>query len=325
MTAMHKKIRANKAHVLPTRLEKDPTQQAGNRRKAKAEIARRIKATQEPILALLDAIPVRSVEVNATVYRYDLVADRLIDINNEIRRIIFGSLGLQDRYLNGWFFERYLGISYRQGTAQAAARISSMMPPVDDDIFGPLTTVRPQLELENILMSEPYKRRIELVYARAFENMKGFAGSAADDLARVLATGVANGKSPREIGRNMRSVFTDLQSWRALRIARTEINKAFTDARAEQTVDARDRLGLDVMVMHVSALVPNTRRSHAARHGKIYTVEEQNNWWNLSSNRINCLCSTVEILYIDGKPVQKSLIERQRARGEAYFSAGLGT
>ena len=77
--------------LVPSRVEKDPTQQAGNRRKAKADIARRIKSTRGPILALLDSIPVQSIEVNATVYRYDLVADRLIDINNEIRRIIFGS------------------------------------------------------------------------------------------------------------------------------------------------------------------------------------------------------------------------------------------
>lgn len=310
--------------LVPTRIEKDPTGQAGNRRKAKADIGRRINRALDPVLDIVDSIPVTSVEnnwvQNRIIYRYDLSADRFGEINAFIRGLIYRNLGLMnDRWQNGWFFERYLGIAYGQGTAQAANRIGSMIPEESTD--ANIVAIRPELEIERILTSEPYRRRIELVYARAFENMEGFAGQASQALGRVLANGVALGKSPRQIQADIRKVFKDVSGYRALRIARTEINKAFTDARAEQTVDARDRLGLDVRVMHVSALVQNTRRSHAARHGKLYTVEQQNEWWALGSNRINCLCSTVEILFIDGKPVQKSLIKRQRARGEAYFRA----
>ena len=87
-----------------------------------------------------------------------------------------------------------------------------------------------------------------------------------------------------------------------------------------ETKDVRDRLGLEVRVMHVSALVENTRPSHAARHGKIYTLEDEREWQHEGSNMISCLCSTVEVVFVNGEPTQKKLIERQRKRGEAFFA-----
>jgi hypothetical protein len=104
-----------------------------------------------------------------------------------------------------------------------------------------------------------------------------------------------------------------------MRVVRTEINNAHTQAKAEQQIDARDRLGIDVRTMHVSALVPNTRASQAQRHGKLYTPEQQQAWWSEGSNRINCLCSTLEIVFLDGKMMQKDLVDKVRERGDIYF------
>ena len=115
-------------------------------------------------------------------------------------------------------------------------------------------------------------------------------------------------------------MFDQIEGYRALRIARTEVNHAFTEARYEHSKDVRDRLGLEVKAMHVSALVDSTRPNHAARHGKIYTLEDQRTWWSEGSNLISCLCSTVEVVFIDGEPTQEKMIERQRKRGEQYFS-----
>lgn len=298
--------------ITPTRREQDPTGQAGNRRAAKAEIKRRIQRTREPILSLLDSIPVTDIITNRAIYKYDLSAERLEGIYDEIQRIIDKFLGIQRGQGKParWFFDQYLRTAYQQGTSEAVSRISSLTDDAD---------IQSSISLTRILKSQPYKRRIQLVFARAFEDMKGFAGKASEDLGRLLADGVAEGSSPRTIAARMRKKFDQIEGYRALRIARTEINKAFTDARIEQTEDARDRLGLEVKVMHVSALTPTTRATHAARHGKLYTPEDQQEWWNSGSNRINCLCSTVEILFLNGKPLQQDLIKKQRERGKQFF------
>jgi SPP1 gp7 family putative phage head morphogenesis protein len=176
------------------------------------------------------------------------------------------------------------------------------------------------MHLDSVLTSPEYTRRFEIIAARAFESMQGFAGQAANDLGRILGEGVALGQSPRTIARDIRKKFDQIQGYRALRIARTEVNQAFTEARYEESKDVRDRLGLEVVQMHVSALVDNTRPTHAARHGKLYTLEEQREWWSEGSNRIQCLCSTVEVVMVNGKPTQQKLIDRQRKRGEMFFA-----
>ena len=213
-----------------------------------------------------------------------------------------------------WFFDQYLGEAWREGTAQSFMRLTSVA-----DGLGLLEGE--YRSLDSVFSSPEYARRYEIVSSRAFENMKGFSGQAAKDLGFIIGQGVALGESPRVIGRNIRKTFKQIEGYRSQRIARTEVNNAYNESRYEQNRDARDRLGLDVRVMHVSALVDSTRPSHAARHGRLYTIEEQRSWWNSGSELISCLCSTVEIIFINGEPTQKKLIEKQRKRGEAYFAS----
>lgn len=313
------------AKFIPTRQERDPTQQANRRLQAERAIRKRIKQAHKPVLALFDSIPVREVEVqtntrdengqlvaNRIFYRYDLRPEMFENIDAEIRRVLGSLLETNSRGKPArWFFDQYIEQSYQGGTTQSAGRIDAMARGAGLDI--------PEAAVERVLQSPAYRRRLELTFARTFEDMKGFEGKAADDLGRVLFNGVAGGKSPRDIAGSILDTFDDIEGFRAERIARTEINKAFTDARMEQTIDARDRLGIEVRLMHVSALSPGTRPDHADRHGKVFTPEEQEEWWSEGANRINCLCSTVEILYMDGQPVQDDLIQRQRQRGIEFF------
>lgn len=298
--------------ILPTRLERDPTGQAGNRLRAKSEISRRVRALREPVLSMLDAIPVERITINKSTYEYRIAPDRLASLFDELQLYFYQALELET-FTRGWFLNEYLGQAWQQGTVKSFSRLKTLAEAVAPD--------RAELmQLDSVLTSPEYAQRFEFISARAFENMKSFSGQAAADLGRVLGSGVALGQSPRVIARDIRKKFEQIEGYRALRIARTEVNNAFTEARFEQTKDVRDRLGLEIKQLHVSALVDSTRPSHAARHGKMYTLEQQREWWQLNSNKINCLCSTVEVVFIDGEPTQKKLIERQRKRGEQYFA-----
>lgn len=302
---------ANK-RILPTRLEKDPTGQAGNRLRAKREISRRVRTLREPVLSILDAIPVERITINKSTYEYRIAPDRLASLFDELQLYFYQALELET-FTRGWFLNEYLGQAWQQGTVKSFSRLKTLAEAVAPN--------RAELmQLDSVLTSPEYAQRFEFISARAFENMKGFAGQAAADLGRVLGEGVALGQSPRVIARDIRKKFDQIEGYRALRIARTEVNHAFTEARYEQSKDVRDRLGIEVRVMHVSALVDSTRPTHAARHGKIYTLEEQREFWATGNSLINCLCSTVEVAMIDGEPTQKKLIERQRKRGEMFFA-----
>lgn len=298
--------------IIPTRLEKDPTGQAGNRLRAKREISKRIRTLREPVLQILDSFPVERITVNKSRYEYRVNPERLASLFDELQLYFYQALELET-FSRGWFLSEYLGAAWQQGTAKSFNRLKTLAEAVAPD--------RAELmSLDSVLTSPEYAQRFDNIAARAFENMKGFAGQAATDLGRILGEGVALGQSPRIIARDIRKKFDQVEGYRALRIARTEVNHSFTEARHEQTKDVRDRLGLEVRQMHVSALVDSTRPTHAARHGKLYTLEEQREFWATGSNLINCLCSTVEVILIDGEPTQQKLIERQRKRGEQYFA-----
>lgn len=298
--------------IIPTRLEKDPTGQAGNRLRAKVDISRRVNRLRDPVLQILDSFPVESITVNKTRYNYDINPQRIAGLLDELQAMFYRALEVES-FSRGWFLSQYLGQAWQEGTTKAFTRLKTLAESAAPNIAD-------AMNLDSVLTSPEYARRFEIIAARAFESMQGFAGQAANDLGRILGEGVALGQSPRTIARDIRKKFDQIEGYRALRIARTEVNNSFKEARYEETKDVRDRLGLEVKVMHVSALVENTRPSHAARHGKIYTLEDEREWQNEGSNLINCICSTVEVVFINGEPTQKKLIERQRKRGEMFFA-----
>ena len=80
------------------------------------------------------------------------------------------------------------------------------------------------------------------------------------------------------------------------------------------------RTGLRSAVMHISALTATTRAHHAARHGLIYTMEDQISWWNEGANRINCKCSINTVLITkSGKAVDAESQQAVKSEGKQFF------
>jgi len=306
--------------------DKYPTRQQGNIKAGAAAIKQRMLSAEDEVLALFDSIPVKSINVNQLqnnelYYQYELSATRFLQVEEDIKSIIAKWLEVQDvtQKPARWFFNPYLDKAYSSGTAASLTRMTSALESTAfaDTFDGQF--LMSQLDYENVLLSEPYRRRIELVAARTFNSMAGFADENGVRLSQILAQGVAGGQSPATISTLMQKEFEDIQGWRALRIARTEINTAHNVARSDASKDARDRLGVELKVMHVSALLETTRKHHADRHGLLFTPEAQDLWWSIGANRISCYCTTVEIIFINGEPLQKDLIKKTRAKGQKYL------
>lgn len=86
-----------------------------------------------------------------------------------------------------------------------------------------------------------------------------------------------------------------------------------------------DRLGIRYLHMHLSALSPTTRPTHATRHGQLYTEEEVQEWWASDENDVGCRCSTVMVLVDEnGNPMTPSIIERARKTYEDMKAKGNG-
>lgn len=273
----------------------NPANQTRRIRRAMKRVDAVLDDTRAWLLLALDQMPVRV--INADRYDYLIDLDALKAIIDQIAARLRRA---------GVPVEEATRRAYEEGTAQTSVNLSRLT----EDYARPLTSV---------LASEPYQRRTSLVGARVFEEMEGFASKNAADLARVLMTGMEQGRNPRDVAQDIKGQF-DISKGRAERIARTEINGALRRGKLDEERDAQERLGINSGMLWQSALSPTTRETHAERHGQVYTIEEIEAFYSEDGNGINCKCSfSAVILDDDGNPISEKLIERMTASRDEYF------
>lgn len=285
--------------ILP-RSKEDPTGVDKLERGAMREFKRRIRLITKGYIALLNRIPVEPVVNKRYAFQLDpvLLSALLGEGGSLIDSILLegGEHGL-------WLFESYVAVAYARGTAQEFASLGQQSPAYKAG----------QQDLGTIFRSEPYQRRIALIRAREFEEMQGATGKMKANMGRILTDGIGRGLNPRDIARNL-TEGAGMSLRDANRIARTEVTTALRRARLDESDEAQERYGLRMKQMHMSALLPTTRRTHAERHAKLYTSDEQRDWWSKDGNSINCRCSSVSVLVDDkGKPLVPGIQQRARA------------
>lgn len=283
--------------------KQDPTGVDRLERGAMREFGRRIRKIARGYVKLLDRIPAEPV-VNKTATdtkarRYSFRLDQYL-----LSSILEEGASLVDSLLadprDPWFFEAYVAVSYRRGTAQAFANLAQQSP----------AYLAGQMSVADIMRSDPYRRRMALVQAREFEEMKGLAGTVKSNMARALTDGIGRGLNPRNIARNLTDQ-AGIEARRANRIARSEVPMALRRARWDESDEGADRYGLRGKQMHLSALSPTTRATHAARHGNLYTTDQVRDWYSRDGNSINCKCSQTFVLVDEnGKPLVPAIQQR---------------
>lgn len=299
-----------KPPILPRNYQ-DPTGADALERRAMKDFARRMNKIVKAYKSALDKIP-SSLAVNAR-YEYQLNPTILSIILNDASYLVDQVL-LEGGDYDLWFYE-YVDLAAEKGTGQAYANLSQQSP----------VYAAGRESLSAILISEPYQRTMALVNARMFEEMKGLSAEVKRDMARVLTDGIGRGLNPREVSRNL-TMQIGIEKRRANRIARTEITTALRRAKWEEDQEASEFYGLKTKLLHISALSPTTRHTHAARHAHLYTNEEVRDWYAKDANSINCKCTQQSVLVDEeGKPIYPDTITKlkqeyktMQARGYAW-------
>ena len=271
---------------------------------ARKAINRQLRDTQRWLLGTLADIQTTRITINASVYEYQISPFALESIVSELVR------RLEDPQPGANVLVNRAVAGYEIGTAAAITNLSTLTTDYTRTVTG-------------VLSSDPWQRRVALMRARVFEQMQGFAGETAADLSMVLSTGIENGQNPLEVAKTLRGRF-DVSRSRAERIARTEITGALRRARWDEAEDARINIGIRTLEMHLSALSPTTRASHAARHSRLFAVQEVREWYTQDGNSINCKCSQVSVLVDENnQPLSTRSIDRaKRAKGRYDKASG---
>lgn len=251
-------------------------------------------------------------------YIYELDAQRYRQIDDFIERLLYGELldSEAGNFTNRFWLTTNLEKAYSDSLEDIAKELN--ISSNAEELSEQAALQMRQVTAESMLFSPPVQRRLGLVYARVFNQMKGLSDSSKSDLAETLTRAMADGVGIPEITKRIKGRLNVSYS-RARRIARTEILNAFRSATTDETRVINEELTQDEPVkfnlLWISALAPTTRPNHRAQHGKIRTREWVKDFYSKDANQINCLCAQRPILVNKktGEPVaQKALVKRLR-------------
>lgn len=285
--------------------KQDPTGQASNRNRGTRRLIARLTRTERQVKALFRAIPrtsrrqtkIRNAE-QTTIYDYEYdeaaaAAAIAFILNQELLETQTGLMPFD------WYWKKDVELPYRQGTAEEVRDFNRLVE--EAVIAGVLVGGLPPqtVSIEQVLLSEPYRQALASTQVSNFQTIKTLSERTAAQVLQRINAGIQSGQTPTFIVNEITERF-GVSRGSAKRIAETEINKAFNNSKLDATRILGERTGLRAAVLHISALLPTTRPHHAARHGLIFTVADQLQWWDSGSNRINCKCS-VQSMLIDAK------------------------
>lgn len=228
---------------------------------------------------------VRLYQVNAGKFIYDMSAQELADLLEAVQAILDDHL-LEGGEQNLWAMD-YVVAEAQRGTLEAFNNLSQQ-----SQVYASQTT------LQQLLSSPGHLNQVAAARLTTFSDWKVISDTARGDLTNIITDAVARGVSPRETA-SVISKRLDVSMSKAKAIAQTEQVGALREAQWNETDWASERLGLNTGLLHLSALKPTTRTTHAFWHGKVRTVQEVRDWYAVDGNKYHCYCSQIPVLLND--------------------------
>ncbi|EKS6534564.1 phage minor head protein [Enterobacter hormaechei] len=246
-------------------------------------------------------------QVNAGKFIYDMTAAELADLLQVVQSILDDEL-LEGGSQNLWAMD-YVIAEYDRGTLNAFTNLS-----VQSQVYASQTT------LQQLLSSPGYLNQISAARLTTFSDWKVISDTARGDLTNIITDAVARGVNPRETA-SVISKRLDVSMSKAKNIAQTEQVGALREAQWNETDWASERLGLNTGLLHLSALKPTTRTTHAFWHGKVRTVQEVRDWYAVDGNKYHCYCSQIPVLLNDDGSIFNEGLEEKLKKERISWSA----
>jgi len=247
-------------------------------------------------------------QVNVGKFIYDMTSAELADLLQVVQSILDDEL-LDGGSQNLWVMD-YVIAEYDRGTLNAFTNLS-----VQSQVYASQTT------LQQLLSSPGYLNQISAARLTTFSDWKVISDTARGDLTNIISDAVARGVNPRETA-SVISKRLDVSMSKAKTIAQTEQVGALREAQWNETEWASERLGLNTGLLHLSALKPTTRTTHAFWHGKVRTVQEVRDWYAVDGNKYHCYCSQIPVLLNnDGSIFNEGLADKLKKERQAWDKA----
>lgn len=273
-------------------LKRDPTRTTLQRRQYAAAMAKRFKALRQAVweaVAVDDVLGLAptSVITNAPgQFKFLTSADKVKAFREWLdKQIAAGVLRPVGTTGQPWQAP-YIESAYRKGTLRSFLDANKDFYAGKDKRF--YAGGKAQF-LKDAFSQPEATSKLELLYTRSYEALKGITDTMASKVSGVLADGIAAGTNPRELARELASVVDSIGRVRAETLARTEI----IHAHAEGQLDSLERLGVDEVLADVEISTAGDNRvcpTCQGLAGKVYTIAEAR---GIIPVHPNCRCAWV--------------------------------
>lgn len=227
----------NKKKNLRKNINVDPTGTLHIVRKFERNMKQKLVALENAIKDFILKENGLGLTVNASPYDFPNDLARIQAYKDWLVNLINQGLLSTDLNSQPWLAE-YIDSAYKQAVITSfqqgqAAKAANNPIPVNPSPMAPFYA--------QVFGGPIEQTRVQLLYLRAFDLLKGVTDQMSANMSRVLADGLANGLGARDVARNLAREVTELGRKRALVIARTELIHAY----AEGQLDTFEKLGIE--------------------------------------------------------------------------------
>lgn len=173
----------------------------------------------------------------------------------------------------------YIDSAYQRGMAQAAADLRGEEVKVSDTW------------IDSAFFRPVHAEPVGLIYTRAYSDLVGITDAMDTQISRILAKGMAEGRNPKDIARDLVKQ-VDISRNRARLIARTET----IAAHAEASLNSYKEAGLEGVKIRAEWSTAGDDRvceECASMEGKEFTIEESHGMIPLHPN---CRCAFIPVV-----------------------------
>lgn len=180
------------------------------------------------------------------------------------------------------WLSKYIESAYRKGKTKAFIASKKKELIKEGDAVGARTTER---ILQSSFTRPEATAKVELLATRSFEQLKGVTASMGGKMNRIMAQGIADGRGPKEIAKELADE-VNISQRRAETIARSEV----INAHADGTLDQFEELGVQDVTVEAEWSTAGDDRvcpECAALEGKIFSIDEAR---GMIPRHPNCRC-----------------------------------
>jgi SPP1 gp7 family putative phage head morphogenesis protein len=257
-----------------------------------------IKMNASGVLYIARLIWGKQVTANAErqVFRFQTTSQKMKSFQRWFKGQVKKEILSTDSKGKPWT-DKYVDSAYRQATVRSYTDVHPEAVARSKDFFQ---GGKDQF-LRSAFAAPERVSKIELLYTRTFDQLEGITEAMGQEISRTLSSGLAEGRAPLQIAKEMAESIDGIERKRAEAIARTEI----IHAHAEGMLDAFEDLGVEEVGIEAEWSTAGDEvvcKLCDPLDGVVMKVEEAR---GLLPRHVNCRCSWTAALRDEKEPEQK--------------------